>query len=369
MGNDAVKAGQYVPPDLPEGELEVRMSVYKLKLTGMGVIDELGSSMLGAYHSGLVVAGEEWSFGGHDQEGISGVYTAVPEMNEEYSFYDRVIMGTVRKTKRQVQGEILNLAANPRWSGLSYELTKRNCNHFASDACWLLLKKRPPEWINKTAEGIAQQSRVSYAYTQSSIDALYAYNVALAPDKSVSHVYGEVPGETAFKGTFQTTFNIAWEQGWERGKHRIRECPENVDPNEFKMQVETSALAFAAEAGEAAAWAVASGARRARAVRDELVSSGRPGLVAWDEAWKNASAPLVAQWREAAINGTLKLSQITKPNPGEGMPSAARLNDGELRRMQQVENALTIATQAAEKAALEAEAATAADPSLEGYHQ
>lgn len=369
MGNEAAKAGQYKEPDLPPGVLEVRLSVYKLRLTGMGVFDEIGSGFLGAYHSAIVVAGEEWSFGGHDQEGISGVYTTTPEMNEEYSFYDRISLGTVNMTKKQVDAEILNLAANPRWAGPRYDLTSRNCNHFASDACWTLLKKRPPEWVNKTADGIAQQNRVSYAYTKASADGLYSYTVAMAPNNSVFNVTGEVPGETAFKGTFQNTFNMAWERRWEAGKHRIQECPENVDPEVVKLEVETHALDFAAEAAEAAGWAVAAGARRARCVREELAASGRPGLAAWDEAWKNASAPLVAQWREAAMAGTLKMSHITKPVPGEGMPSVAMLNDGELRRMQQVENALNIATAAAEKAAAEADSATLADPSLEGYHR
>lgn len=363
MGSEASKAGDYKEPDLPEGILEVRLSVYKLKLTGLGPLDELGSSMFGAYHSGLVVAGEEWAFGGHDQEGLSGVYTTAPEINTEYSFYSRLVMGQVRKTKEQVHAEILNLAAHPRWGGPRYELTQRNCNHFASDVCWMLLKKRPPDWINSTAEGIWQQNRVRKALTESSAAALHSYCVAVAPNGTVLSVdkvaksgQQEQPGETAFKSTYSGTFNIAWERGWETGKRSLADSREGVDPEEMKASLELSVLDFAAEASEAAAWAVAAGARKARAVRAELVASGRPGVAAWDEAWKSASAPLVAQWRDQALRGELRRSQ----------DEAGVL--AEAQRMQQVEEALALAAAAAEKAAVEADSATAADPSLAGYH-
>lgn len=365
MGNDASKAGDYQEPELPEGCLEVRLSVYKLKLTGLGALDELGSSMLGTYHSGLVVAGEEWAFGGHDQEGISGVYTTAPEMNTEYSFYKRLVMGTLQKSKQEVQAAILDLAAQPRWAGPRYDLTQRNCNHFASDACWMLLKKRSPEWVNKTADGLAQQSRREYALTKTAAEALYQYSVAMAPGQDIFNVTEEIPGETAFKSTYSSTFNMAWDRGWEEGKHRIAECPEGEDPEEVKFSLENSILDFGAQASEAAAWAVAAGARKARSARMELVASGRPGVAAWDDAWKYASAPLVAEWREQALQGVLRKEHIRRLEKGE----AGKANPAELERIQQVENALAIAAAAAEKAASEAEAATAADPSLQGYHQ
>lgn len=362
MGSEASRAGEYTEPELPDGVAEVRLSIYKLKLTGLGPLDEIGSGMLGTYHSGLVVAGEEWAFGGHDQEGISGVYTTTPELNSEYSFYQRLVLGTVQKSKDDIQSEILNLAAHPRWAGPRYDLTQRNCNHFASDACWLLLKKRPPEWINKTADGIAQQTRIDYCKTKSSAEALYAYSVAMAPGQDIFNVTDELPGETAFKATYSGTFTMAWDRGWDRGKHRIAECSATDDPEEIKASLENSILEFAAAASEAAAWAVAAGARRARTVRSERVASGRLGIGAWDDAWKNASAPLVAQWREQALQGTL-----SRP-PAKSFSDQA--TDGsENERMQQVANALAIAEAAADRAAAEAKAATAADPSLQGYHR
>lgn len=363
MGSDASKAGDYVEPELPDDVFEVRLSIYKLKLTGLGVLDDMGSGMLGTYHSGLVVAGEEWAFGGHEQEGISGVYTTAPEMNSEYSFYQRLIMGKVHMSKSDVHSAILDLASSPQWAGPRYDLTQRNCNHFASDACWLLLNKRPPEWINKTAEGIAQQNRVQYSLARSSAEALYGYSVAVGQGQTLASATEELPGETAFRSTFSATFNMAWERGWDAEKHLIAECPEGVDPEEIKWQVESSVLKFAAEAGEAAAWAVAAGARRARLVRMELVASGRPGVAAWDDAWKNASSPLVTQWREQALNGTLKLENVNRRMIADHRETEST---DELRRMAQVENALAVAAAAAEKAAAEAEAATAAD---RGYHQ
>jgi hypothetical protein len=287
-------------------------------------------------------------------------------MNTDYVFFQRMVMGVVDRPKAEVQKSILNLAASPRWAGPRYDLTQRNCNHFASDAIWMLVKKRPPEWINKTAEGIAQQTRVSAALTHYAAEALYGYTVAMAPNQNIYDSPDEIPGETAFRSTFTSTFNMAWERQWESGKHRIAECPETEDLEEVKAELEKYALEFAAAASEAAAWAVAEGARRARVARLELLATGRPGVAAWDEAWRNASAPLVSEWREQALLGLLKLEHIRRP----GVPDEDRKADqAEKKRMTQVEDALAVAAAAQQKAALEADAATAADPSLDGYHQ
>merc|ERR1712194_88330 len=87
---------------------------------------------------------------------------------------------------------------------------------------------------------------------------------------------------------------------------------------------------FAAQAGQAAAFAVAGGARRAMIAREELVEKGTPGVAAWDDAWKHGSAPLVKQWREEALSGALTLQDALSDfqNPGE--------NEGGRLRMDQV---------------------------------
>lgn len=345
MGTEASKPGDYQEPQLPEGVLEVRASVYKLKITGSSLLDEIGSGVLGAFHSGIVVAGEEWAYGGHDEDSSSGVYATEPELNSNYHFYQRVILGRIHKTKEQVKNEIINFASSPDWAGNRYDLMGHNCNHFASDLSWMLLKKRLPEWVNATADKMHRDHLVKERFANE-LDASfsdYRRMLQISPD-----AMEELPGEKAFKITFDKTFHAAWEAGWAKHKKEVAECPEDVDPEEIKHNVECTTLAFAAEAAKAAALAVASASRLAKSTHESLFQDGRPGSSAWDDAWKRASAPLLTKWREEALNGTLRPDN---------------LEEGEHIRMKQVEAALKTAAEAAEKAAEEAKAVVAADPS------
>lgn len=43
-GNSAAIAGEYREPELPPGVQEVRISVYKMKLTGAGFLDKKAAS-------------------------------------------------------------------------------------------------------------------------------------------------------------------------------------------------------------------------------------------------------------------------------------------------------------------------------------
>merc|ERR1719453_2421975 len=110
----------------------------------------------------------------------------------------------------------------------------------------MLLKKRPPEWVNKTAEGIAQHNRINYAQMKAGQEALYSYQMAIAPGRDILEVTEELPGESAFKSTFASTFVLAWEQGWERGKHKVTECREDEgeDREEIRYNLENGVLLF-----------------------------------------------------------------------------------------------------------------------------
>ncbi|CAJ1383748.1 unnamed protein product [Effrenium voratum] len=175
MGAEASRAGDYREPDLPKGELEVRLSVYSFDLTGVSLLNSLGSNVAGAYHSGLVVLGKEWSFGGHDAEGESGVYSCKPEMNPDYQFYDRVVMGRIRGSVDQVHAIIRKISSSEDWTGPNYNLFEKNCNHFVSDLCWALLRRRPPDWINRTAESLARRHREENIMQQAARLALASY--------------------------------------------------------------------------------------------------------------------------------------------------------------------------------------------------
>jgi hypothetical protein len=146
MGNADSKqqAGDYVAPtDLPAGTQEVRLTVYKLPFIG---------SLLGGYHSGVVVNGCEWSFGGGDAPG-SGVYECEPEMNDQYTFKQRVVMGTTDRPAGEIDALLAEMAA--QWPQRGYRLLEHNCNHWSTALLMELVGKPTPHFVNKLAEGTA----------------------------------------------------------------------------------------------------------------------------------------------------------------------------------------------------------------------
>mmetsp|Transcript_104571 Transcript_104571/g.295888 ORF Transcript_104571/g.295888 Transcript_104571/m.295888 type:complete len:360 (-) Transcript_104571:86-1165(-) len=326
MGNDASVPGSYKEPELPADVLEIRVSVYKLSISGMDVLDAIGAGILGTYHTGLVVAGDEWSYGGHNYEGKSGVYKIAPEMNSEYIFYQRIVMGQVVGTPQSMLDSIRRFATTPKWAGPCYDLLERNCNHFTSDLCWQLLKKRPPEWINSTANELARNQRRICAEHAALNEAVAAYQKQQLPEPSGESAprreLSEIPGAVAFCDAFKSTFELAAKQGHERGQSLVEktllEGGQGVDPQAFKQSVEEGVLVAAEAAALAAAHAVGAAAREAAAAR---AAQPEANHAAWDAAWARESALLLRAWREAAAAGEL--------GP-----------DGELERARQVKDAL-----------------------------
>ncbi|CAK0810643.1 unnamed protein product, partial [Prorocentrum cordatum] len=243
MGNDACKAGLYQGPSLPLGEVEVRVSVYKLDVTGIGLLDAIGGGLVGLYHSGVVIGANEWAFGGHDEAGKPGVFKTPPEQNEDFIFYRRVIMGNVQYGG--VMETVKKLAFSKEWAGSGpcgghpgnfawaaprgpADLFERNCNHFTSDLCWALLKKRPPEWINETATGLARTCRRLRAQRRALAEGLqrYAAQHGGAPRPHVASASGgralESAGALAFREEFPRTFDEACRVGMRQGLAEAR---------------------------------------------------------------------------------------------------------------------------------------------------
>lgn len=330
MGAEAShQAGDYQEPELPAGMLEVRISVYKLELTGVGFLDHIGAGLAGAYHTGLVVANEEWAYGFHDVPGKSGVYCTKPELNPDYIFYQRVILGQIRATPKEVSNMIRKIAHTEKWSGVSYDLIERNCNHFVSDTCWMLLKKRPPAWINSTAEGMALKRRRERCEESLLAGSLAAYRGEHAAREASSGRASQtasganegaapVPGARAFEDTFSSTFAQRWDKGVKALAVAARECPEGEDPEAASRKAERELLATAGTAACAAARVVSAAARMATEARK---SQPPGGLVAWDARWVRESAALLKGWKQQAVDGSLD----PDPQSTQGAQRAARV--------------------------------------------
>jgi len=331
MGAEAShRAGDYQDPVLPPGKLEVRISVYKLELTGFGLLDHIGAGLAGAYHTGLVVAGEEWAYGFHDVPGKSGVYCSKPEMNPDYIFYQRVILGQVQSTPAEISQKIRKIAFTDKWAGVAYDLIERNCNHFVSDLCWQLLGKRPPSWINGTAEGIALKRRRMRCQETVLAGALSAYcaehaspSAPAPPPQNAKRNSGEPeapspPGAKAFKDAFTSTFEMRWSRGEKAVRTAGEHCPEGEDPQVARRRAEQALLVAAGSAASSAARVVAAAARMAADARRVQPAAG---LEAWDAQWVRESSSLLKAWREQACSDTLDAD----PESAQGVERTAQV--------------------------------------------
>ncbi|XP_016646997.1 PREDICTED: deSI-like protein At4g17486 [Prunus mume] len=105
-----------VPRKKKIGKVPVYLNVYDLTPIN-GYAYWLG---LGVYHSGVQVHGVEYAFGAHDHA-TTGIFEAFMEkLAEEYS-------------------------------GNTYHLITKNCNHFCNDVSTRLTGKPIPRWVNRLA--------------------------------------------------------------------------------------------------------------------------------------------------------------------------------------------------------------------------
>mmetsp|Transcript_60890 Transcript_60890/g.145121 ORF Transcript_60890/g.145121 Transcript_60890/m.145121 type:complete len:377 (+) Transcript_60890:104-1234(+) len=345
MGNEASQPGMYVEPKLEPDVTEVRLSVYTLKFTEVTLLDSMGANFIGAYHSGVVFHGSEWAYGGHDEEGLSGVYSCRPEENPEFRFYRRIVLGRVRAPREALRGVIGMLENDRHWEGNRYDLVEHNCNHFASALCWKLLRRTPPSWVNKTAEGLAEGRRKRRALEAALKKAMMRhFGKECTMPAQTNNSQSVASSELAYRSAFERTFSEAWDAGVPHlalpSEHRADmldtaslETPVNLQWNneqepciarwraEEKLHV--AAGHAAAKAAQKAALCFDLGAPSYQRLVGEKVSEA--GLAKWDVVWRRESRELLGRWRQAAITEALAPLQcasgadIAVARPGTSM--------------------------------------------------
>lgn len=107
----------------------------------------VGSSLL---HSGVVINGKEYAYGGHDKRGLTGVYWTKPKTEPPGGrFTYEILHGFTLATPDEIEAT-LQLASN-EFLGPSYNLLTKNCNHFTSFLCEKLTGTPAPAWLNRAA--------------------------------------------------------------------------------------------------------------------------------------------------------------------------------------------------------------------------
>ncbi|CAH8470847.1 unnamed protein product [Heterobilharzia americana] len=107
---------------------------------------------IGVYHTGVVVHGTEYSYGGHPLTN-SGIFTMLPKdsayLGVNYSFKLTLTMGYTDFTASDVTLLLDSMA--PDYSGDQYHLLHKNCNHFSDAFVQILCGHSLPKWINRLA--------------------------------------------------------------------------------------------------------------------------------------------------------------------------------------------------------------------------
>lgn len=126
-----------------EGEV-VWLNIYDVSGgTTQWVNDLIRPLGTGAFHAGVEVYGQEWSYG-YNAEG-SGVYCSKPRSSGQHKYRESVAMGATKLSKAAARDIIAEL--RKEWNGAAYELLVRNCCHFSDALCRGLGVGPIPEWV------------------------------------------------------------------------------------------------------------------------------------------------------------------------------------------------------------------------------
>ncbi|KAF4506248.1 hypothetical protein G6O67_006351 [Ophiocordyceps sinensis] len=133
---------------------EITIHVYDLLPPGRisSVLWTFGASLL---HSGVVINGREYAYGGHDRRRVTGVYWTKPKTEPPGgTFRCEILHGFTLATQEEIDATLRN--ASDDFLGTSYNLLTKNCNHFTSYLCHKLTGTPGPGWLNRAASiGVA----------------------------------------------------------------------------------------------------------------------------------------------------------------------------------------------------------------------
>lgn len=111
------------------------------------VLWTFGASLL---HSGVVIDGREYAYGGHDKRGVTGVYWTKPKTEPPGgTFRCEILHGFTLATHDEIDAALRT--ASDQFLGTSYNLLTQNCNHFTSYLCRKLTGTPGPGWLNRAA--------------------------------------------------------------------------------------------------------------------------------------------------------------------------------------------------------------------------
>eukprot|EP01062_Namystynia_karyoxenos_P037020 TRINITY_DN2696_c0_g1_i1.p1 TRINITY_DN2696_c0_g1~~TRINITY_DN2696_c0_g1_i1.p1 ORF type:complete len:1150 (+),score=297.92 TRINITY_DN2696_c0_g1_i1:79-3528(+) len=157
-------------PELPPGEVGVRLIVYDLLPEANVVLQGLGLPQV--FHSGVAIASPdgaelvEYAYGGGAGH-ATGVWRQQPRaLPKDFGdgrnkpvFRESLMMGVCDS---EAVGEAVR-ALEPEYTRDSYCVVGRNCHHFAATLCRALVDRHIPEWVSGGRMGTAVAAVAVYA--------------------------------------------------------------------------------------------------------------------------------------------------------------------------------------------------------------
>jgi len=95
-----------------------------------------------------LVHGVEYGFGAHEHD-TTGIFEVQPRHCPGFTFRKSIFIGTTDLGPKDVRAFMEKLAQE--YSGNTYHLISKNCNHFCNDVCLKLTGKSIPRWVNRLA--------------------------------------------------------------------------------------------------------------------------------------------------------------------------------------------------------------------------
>ncbi|KAK4491070.1 hypothetical protein RD792_001792, partial [Penstemon davidsonii] len=103
---------------------------------------------LGIYHSGVQVHGIEYAFGAHEHS-TTGIFEVEPKHCPGFTFRKSILVGRTDLESEEIREFMEELAEE--YSGNTYNIITKNCNHFCNDVCLRLAARPIPRWVNRLA--------------------------------------------------------------------------------------------------------------------------------------------------------------------------------------------------------------------------
>jgi len=103
---------------------------------------------VGVFHSGVEIAGKEYSFGGHEFS-YTGVFDIEPTSAYGAKFRESICLGETTLSEKEIERVIEELSND--YPGNGYHPLTKNCNTFANELCLRLVKKGIPGYVNRLA--------------------------------------------------------------------------------------------------------------------------------------------------------------------------------------------------------------------------